>query len=262
MTLRSGAVAALVALLLSVSVAGAADASIDFLQTHYYLLSLGRITASVDSIRQTAQSSGYSVVTYDGDAVEAFRGTDPMGADPQAVLSDERLVVIDSGRFLLRESGEGFVFTVRPSEDGYALVVDPQQDLPMATVLEPVLASLQSMGILGNELSLDVQGYAKDDPKGPPPPTGVAIDSSLYGLLVARDWFDYAVAKGLTLVGLRVEVVAEILPGASLEEAFSPYVVDSSEGLAKLSLPIDLLLALSRSSTVGYVRPPYRPSVP
>jgi len=262
MMYRSGMVAALAAFLLGISVAGAADASTDFLQTHYYLLSLGQITASVDSIRQTAQSNGYSVITYDGDAAEAFRGTDPIGVDPQAVLSDERLVVIDSGRFLLRESGEGFVFTVRPSENGYALVVDPQQDLPMAAVLSSVLASLQSMGILSNELNLDVQGYAKDDLKGPQPPTAAAIDSSLYGLLIARDWFDYATTKALTLVGLRVEAVAEILPGASLEEAFAPYVVDSSDGLAKLSLPVDLLLVLSRSSTVGYVRPPYRPSVP
>ncbi len=262
MILRSGTVIALAVLLVGVSATGAADASTDFLQTHYYLLSLGQIAVSVDAVRQTAQSSGYSVITYAGNAVEAFRGTDPMGSEPQAVLSDERLVVIDSGRFLLRESGDGFVFTARPSEDGYALVIDPQQDLPMPAVLGPVLVSLQSMGILGNELSLDIQAYAKDDLKGPPPPTGAAIDSSLYGLLIARDWFDYAATKGLTLVGLRVEVVAEILPGASLAEAFAPYVVDESEGLAKLSLPIDLLLALSRSSTVGYVRPPYRPSVP
>ena len=141
-------------------------------------------------------------------------------------------------------------------------IVDPQQDLPIPVVLDPVLVSLRSMGILGDELSLNIQAYAKDDLKGPPPPTGAAIDSSLYGLLIARDWFGDAAAKGLTLVGLRVEVVAEILPGASLEEAFAPYVVEGSEGLAKLSLPIDLLLALARSSTVGYVRPPYHPSVP
>jgi hypothetical protein len=262
MMLRSGAVVALAVLLFGVLAAGAADAPTDFLQTHYYLLSLGQVAAGVDSIRRTAQSSGYSVITYDGDAAEAFRGTEPMGADPQAVLSDEKLVVIDGGRFLLRESGDGFVFTARPSENGYDLVIDPQQDLPMPAVLGPVLASLQSMGLLGNELSLNVQAYAKDDPKGPPPPTGVAIDSSLYGLLIARDWFDYAATKGLTLVGLRVEVVAEILPDASLEEAFAPYVVDSSGELAKLSLPIDRLLSLARSTAVGYVRPPYRPSVP
>ena len=260
--LRSGTAIALAFLLLGTLSAGATDATTSFLQTHYYVLSLSQVAADVDSVRQTAQSSGFSVIVYDGDSAQAFRGDDPVGATAETVLSDERLLVVDSGRFLLRESGEGFTFSVRPSENGYELVVDPQQDLPMSDVLGSVLVALQSMGILGNEVDLNVQAYAKNDPKGPPPPAGVAIESTLYSLLVARDWFDYAATKGLTLVGLRVEIVAEIVPGASLAEPFASYVIEEVEGLAKLSLPIDQLLALARSSAVGYVRVPYHPSVP
>jgi hypothetical protein len=262
MILRSGTAITLAVLLLgSVSVC-ATDATTGFLQTHYYLLSLGQIAADVDSVRQAAQSSGFSLVVYDGDSAQGFRGHDPVTATAETVLSDDRLLVVDSGRFFLRQSGDGFIFSVRPTENGYELVVDPLQDLSMSDVLGSVLAVLQSMGILGNEADLNVQAYARNDLKGPPPPAGVAIESTLYSLLVARDWFDYATTKGLALVGLRVEIVAEILPGASLAEPFTSYVVEQVEGLAKLSLPIDQLLALARSSAVGYVRVPYRPSVP
>ena len=262
MMLRSGITIALAVLLLGSLSAGAADATTSFLQTHYYLLSLGQVSADVDSVRQAAQSSGFSVIAYDGDSAQTFRGDDPAGATAESVLSDERLLIVDGGRFFLRESGEGFTFSVRPSENGYELVVDPQQDLPMSDVLGAVLVALQSMGILENEVNLNIQAHAKNDPKGPPPPAGVAIESTLYSLVIARDWFDFAATKALTLVGLRVEIVAEILPGASLVEPFASYVVEEVEGLTKLSLPIDLLLALARSSAVSYVRVPYHPSVP
>lgn len=262
MTSRCGTAIALAFLLLGTFSVVAADATTSFLQTHYYLLSLGRVAADIESIRQAAQSSGYSVIAYSGDSVQTYRGAETLGTDPGAVLSDERLLVVDSGRFLLRESGEGFVFAVRPVEIGYELVIDPQQDLAMSDVLGSVLIALQSMGILGNEASLDVQAYVKDDPKGPQPPAGVAIESTLYSLLVARDWFGYAASKGLSLVGLRVEVVAELVPGAALAEPFVSFVVEEAEGRAKLLLPIDQLLVLARSDAVGYVRTPYHPSVP
>jgi hypothetical protein len=259
---RSGTAIALIVLLLGSLPAGATGDTASFLPTHYYLLSLGQIAADVDSVRQAAQSSGFSVIAYNGDSAQGFRGDDPVDAAAETVLSDERLLVVDSGRFLLRDFGDGFTFSVRPTENGYELMIDPQQELLMSDVLGSVLGALQSMGILGNEVDLTIQAYAKDDPKGPPPPSGVEIESTLYSLLIARDWFDYAATKGLSLVGLRVEVVAETLAGASLAEPFSSHVVEEVEGLAKLSLPIDQLLALARSSAVGYVRVPYRPSVP
>lgn len=262
MILRRNIAIVFAVLLLGHMSAVATDATTTFLQSHYYILSLGQVAADADSIRHAAQSSGFSVIMYEGNSAQAFRGDDPVGTAAEAVLTDERLLVVDSGRFLLRESGDGFTFSVRPSETGYELVIDPQQDLSIPETLGSTLVALQSMGILGAEASLDVQAFAKDDLKGPPPPPGVAIESTLYSLLLARDWLDYAATKEITLVGLRVEIVAEILPDASLAEPFVPYVVNEAEGLAKLFLPVDQLLALARSSAVGYVRVPYRPSIP
>ncbi len=262
MMLRTGTALALAALLLVSIAAHAADATAGFLQTHYYLLSLGHVAADTASIRQTAQSSGFSIIAYDANSVEAYRGGIAVATAPESVLSDERLLVVDGGQFLLRASDDGFGYTVRPSESGYELVIDPQQDLAIGDVLGTVLISLQELGILGNQLSLAIDTYAKDDPKGPAPPDGIAIDSTLYGLRVARDWFGYATAKGLAMTGLRIEVIAEMLPGAALSAGFTAYVVEQAEGLVKLSLPVDRLLALAGAFEVAYLRPPYRPSVP
>lgn len=262
MTLRRGTAFALVVLLLGSLSGAAVDDATTFLQTHYYLLPFGRLPATADSVRQATQSAGFSVIVYDGDVANVYRGTDPIALAPELVLSDPKLLLIDGARFLLREATDDFVYTLRPSEEGYELVIDPQRDLAMSEALGSVLASLQSMGIVGDELSLDVRDYVKDALKGPAPPQGTAIDSTLYGLLVARDWFDFAASKSLTLVGLRVEVVAELLPGAALESTLAVHVIEEAEGLAKLSLPIDQLLVLARSAAVGYVRPPYRPSIP
>ena len=261
MMLRRVTLLALSVLLLAPA-AHAAEPATGFLQTNYYLLPLGTLAADIESIRQSVQSSGTSVIAYDGGSVEAVRGDGTVPMIAESVLSDERLMVIDDDRFLLRAPGEGFAYTVRPSGNGYELVIDPQRDLAMADVLASVLPALQSMGIVGDDLSLDIQSFAKDDLKGPPPPDGVAIDSTLSGLRVARDWFGYAAAKGLTIIGLRVEVVAELGAGAALPASFIPYSIEQADGLVKLSLPIDRLLALAGSSEVTYVRPPYRPSVP
>ncbi len=260
MTRRTHAAFLLAALLMSLLSVGAAHATTSFLQTHYYLLSLGPIASDAESIQQAVQSSGYSVILYDGDTAQGYRGGDPIA--PEAVSTDAQLLIVDRERILLRGVGDGFAFTVRPSDPAYELVIDPLRDLAVSDVLGAVLGELQSLGVLGHEANLNIDSFRKDDPKGPPPPADVAIESTLYSLLIARDWFDYAASVGLTLSGLRVEVVAEIDAGASLDAAFTPYVIEEAEGLVKLSLPIDRLLALARSGGVSYVRTPYRPSVP
>ncbi|MDD5264734.1 MAG: hypothetical protein PHU43_07835, partial [Candidatus Bipolaricaulis sp.] len=91
---------------------------------------------------------------------------------------------------------------------------------------------------------------------------GVALDSVLYDLVVAEDWFAYASAKGIALVGLSIEVVAEKVAGAAFPEGFMPYVVSETERLTKLVLPIDRLVALAKESTIGYVRMPLSPVAP
>jgi len=56
--------------------------------------------------------------------------------------------------------------------------------------------------------------------------------------------------------------VAEKLPGAALASTFSTYVTEETESLARLLLPIERLIALADSASVGYVRTAYQPAVP
>jgi len=263
MTLRTPAAIVAIVLMLSAVSVVAADTATSFAEDQYYILSLGPLAAEVDSIRTTAQTAGFSVIAYDGNIPQAFRaGLESPLDGANSVLSDERLLLVDGDRLFLRQIGEQFTFTVRRSETAYELVVDPHEDLPISDVLGTVLGILQPLGILGNEANVDIQAYAKDDLKGPAAPSDAAMESTLYGLRVARDWFAHAAAKQLELIGLRVEVVAEMVPDASLEATFEPYVVEDAIGLIKFSLPIDQLLPLARSAAVAYLRPPYRPSIP
>jgi len=151
---------------------------------------------------------------------------------------------------------------VRPGDGGYTLIIFPHRDLPQGETIFSLLGTLQKLGVIGAEVAMEgFRSFEKDAEKGPEPPAEAAIDSDLYGLTVAADWFSFASSLGLTRVGLRVEVVAEKLPGGAIPEEFQPYIIPGSETdqLAKLLLPIHRLVDLARSSFIGYVRPPYQP---
>ena len=69
-------------------------------------------------------------------------------------------------------------------------------------------------------------------------------------------------AKGLALLGLGVDVVAEKLPGGTLSAALAAYAVSESRQVAELILPIEQRMALAQSNAVGVVRLPYVPVAP
>ncbi|MCK5246910.1 hypothetical protein KAR02_08430 [Candidatus Bipolaricaulota bacterium] len=252
---------ALIALALVFPLHGA-NVPTSFAATHYYILSLGEMPVDLSALIQTTQSAGYSIIQYDGDTATVYRGGEAVDMDATTVLADEYVLLVDGSRFYLREIGEAYAFTVRPAEVGYELVINPQQELSINDTLASILTALQQIGILGNEVNLEFASFAKADLKGPAAPTGVFIESTLYGLMVAEDWFVYAAAKGFTQVGLRVEIVAEKVPGGVLDAEFIDYVVEETESLVKLLLPIDKLLVLAKSSSIGYVRIAYQPAVP
>jgi len=246
----------------AVALTGFGQASSQFLQTQYYILSLGKIELDLDGLVQTAKSGGFSVIAYEGESPAVYRGQELVNRSVEEALSDERILVVDVGRFYLRTASAEYTYAVRPAVEGYELVLSPFQDLAIAETLSSVLMSLQEIGIVGDSVDLEFSPFVKNDLKGPPPPTGVALESTLYRLVIAEDWFQHSVDNSLTMIGLRVEVVAEKLPGNSLPERFAPFVVEETEQLAKLLLPIDELIPLAGSNSIGYVRMPYQPVVP
>ncbi len=232
----------------------------DLLQTNYYVISIGELKGSLDSLIQTAQGDQFTVIVISDETATSYRGSEAT-EEPEAVLLDAgSLLYVDQSLFLLQITGEDLDYVVRPAGVGYALLLIPHRDLPQGETLIFVLNELLQMGIVGEELQMEWEGaFPKKADKAPKPPDGVAIDSALYGLAVAADWFSSAASQGLTRVGLRVEVVAEKLPGETIPAAFQSYIVSETEELAKLLVPIHRLVELARSSAIGYVRPPYQP---
>jgi len=252
---------ALLALSLAIPLHGA-DVATTFTSSHYYVLPLGGMSVDLPTLVQTAQSDGYSIIQYEGEVATVHRDGEEVTDSLSAALADEAVLLADDSRFYLREIGETYTFTVRPAVSGYELVINPNEDLSINETLVSVLMGLQQLGILGNEVNLEYESFAKADLKGPASPAGVRIDSTLYGLTVAEDWFGYATANSLTQVGLRVEIIAEKIPDSALSPEFSDYVIEESATLVKLLLPIDELVTLAQSASIGYVRVAYQPSAP
>ena len=257
----------LVSMLLTLSMLnlGGVAGTLRFLPSNYYLVPLGEIDTYIQTLTQTALDQGLSVVVYDGNSAAVYEDGVSSDLSPEAAYENLELLVVDASRFYLRLATQSASYAVRPAEAGYEIVVSPSEELDMAAALASIFMDLQELGVLGIDVSLDLSqivSFARSDLKGPPPPAGVGIESTLYSLVIAEDWFTVAATQGLTLTGLRVAVIAERLPGAALEETFRAFIDNETEQLTSLSLPIDLLLPLAQSLGVGYVRPPYRPAVP
>jgi hypothetical protein len=238
-----------------------AGEELQFKQTDYYLFTLGGAAVDLASLSDAAEAAGFTVIRYDGGHASARAGGLPATEPVDVLLARDHLLVIDSSRFLLRVVGEAFTYAVRTASNGLELVFSPHADQAMDTVVS-VLLDLQQLGAIGDEVDFGFRSFAKDALKGPEPPSGVRIESDLYWLTIAEDWYAFAAVHDLSLVGLRVEVVAELLPGAGLPDAFAAYVVSESESLARLDLPIDQLVALASSEGVDLVRKPYEPVAP
>ena len=233
-----------------------------FEPTSYYVFSLGPAAVDVNSLIQTACASAFSVAIYTGSAYNVHREGTAAQATLDDLLGDPRSLVVDGARFHLRVADAAYSYTVRPGESGYDLVISPAVRLLMVDTLQTILISLQELGIVGTDLSMDLRSFDKSSIKGPPPPQEAAIDSALYDLMIAEDWFAEAAAHGITMAGLRVEVVAEKIPGARIPEPFAVYVAGETETAAKLLMPIEQLVLLARSGGIGYVRLPYQPTIP
>jgi len=232
----------------------------DLLQSEYYMISLGAIEISLESLIQSAKEGELAVIVASDEQVVSYRGSDLTDESEEILLDADALLYVDHSWFLLQMAGQDLDYVVRPAEVGYTLLLSPHRDLPQGETLLAVLGELQQIGIVGEEVQMEWEGaFPKGTDKSPEHPDGVAIDSALYGLTIAEDWFAAAASQDLTRVGLHVEVVAEKLPGAAIPVAFQANIVSETDELAKLLIPIHRLVELAGSNAVSYVRPPYQP---
>ncbi len=235
--------------------------SLTFDPSEYYILSIGEVPVDIDGLVQAATTEEYTIIEYDGDTFVARVGDRISTESIETLLSSDRLLIVDADRFLLRTVEESSTYTVRPSATGLKLLFSPAAEQSLDAFAD-ILEKLQEFGIIGSEVQLEFEAYAKDAVKGPAPPAEAMIESDLYWLTVAEDWHAFAASKGLSLVGLRVEVVVEKLPGEEIPAEYADYVSSESESLARLLLPIDRLVELACSENVGLLRQAYEPVAP
>jgi hypothetical protein len=232
----------------------------------YYCFSVGNLAVGIQTLSVAAADGGFDVLAYSDNTVSVLRGTQTASGNVQQVLlSSDRLLVVDGDRFYLRVNGATLSYAIRPASPGLELIISPKGSIDLFEALTSVLVELQDVGIAG--MDVDVDGYrtfARNVLKGPPAPQDLAakLDYALYGLGVAEDWFAYASQKGLALLGLRIEVVVEKIPGGILPATFAADMISETSTVASLVVPVDQLVSLARSTDIGYVRLPYVPVVP
>ncbi len=226
---------------------------------NYYLISIGAVAGEVTSLVQTGQAKGFTVIVLNDDEISAYRGTEQTQEVESDLIGTPSLLYVDGGRFLLRVQGDEFDYEVRPGAKGYDLVLIPHEDMTASDLVTNVLAPLQEMGVVGDEVDMEYSTFILNPEKSEAPPAGVAIDSKLYNLMIAPDWLAAAARMNLARTGLRVSAIAEKVPAGAVPEQFAPYVVSETETLAKLLLPIEDLVSLASDTAIGYVRPPYQP---
>jgi len=244
-----------------VSAVGFADEL--FLDTHYYIIPMGLISMDLPSLTEAARGLGYTVIVRGADEVTAYRGGLPTEEGEEELLGDRPLLYIDRGDVLLAFSGSDFDYTLRPSEAGHELVIVPHIPVAQGAAFGIALSQLYGLGIVGSTMGGDAPvAYEKDPIKGPPPPEGVPIDSDIYGLVVASDWFSAAATRGIDRDGLRIAVVAEKLEAATVPPAFRPFVIDETDALVRLLAPIHRIVELAGSGAFRLVRVAYEPQPP
>ncbi len=258
---RGGALALLAALSL-----GAAGGAVTLDPQSYYLFPVGDPGVGVQTLSASAAAQGFAVLAFSGNTVTVMHGTgSPADTVGTMLASAARLLVVDGDRYYLRVAEPTLSYALRPAESGLELVVSPKVATDMFDALTAILVDLQDVGIMNIDVDLSsFRPIARNPFKGPAAPQDLAakLDYTLYGLVVAEDWFIHAAQKGLALLGLKLEVVVEKIPGASLPAEFSVDVLSQTEALASLVVPVDRIVALARSAGVGHVRLPYVPVAP
>ena len=170
----------------------------------------------------------------------------------EELLAQNAFLYVD-GEYFLLEIREGEWTTVLRGDATRAVLVIYGPGMPTGL---SSLAFLEALGLLPPEGVVELT-EKQVPPKLPAPPPGIKLDPVLWTLVDHPDWLGFAQAQGLTRVGLRVLVVAELT--GSLASPWEPFVKSSSDALAELLIPIPLLPLLAQDPAVRIVRPPHQP---
>ncbi len=231
-----------------------------FLDTHYYRIPMGTVALDIPTLIDTARGSGYAVFVRSVEETQAYRGDTAVDEDEAEMLDERPLLYVDRGLALVSLSGTDYDLTLRPAAGGYELILAPHRPIPVGATFGSALTQLYALGIVGSSVGVEApEAFERNPIKGPRPPEGVPLDSELYGLVVAEDWFGYASSHQMIRVGLRVEVIAEKLTDAIIPTEYQGFLLEETEQLARFLVPIHQLVDLASSGAFRLVRTAYEP---
>ncbi len=243
------------------------SASSELLAGRSYRAPLPSSSTDIVRIVQAAQNLDYWIRIQQGLNVTYLKGNKPCSAcDPAQETSffQTPQLYTDGLLFWIRLDEPKYRLNLRPaasepnSPGGYELIVSPKVNLAEGD-LQSLLTGLAPFGVAPTQtgaLSFSVINV----PAKPRPPAGARLDSTLYGLMIAPDWHDYAAAHGIELSGLRARVIVDLAtPGVQPQGVADLLVEASSPERLRALVPIEQLLALARDPAVSLVRLPNRP---
>lgn len=206
-----------------------------FVPEEYYVIPVGEIEIATAASVESAKELGYTVLIAEVDGLSSWKGVVQAEDEEEALLEEPNLVYVDGSSVLVSVQTASYGFTLRPSEDGQELVITPNETIDPGTTLVEILVALSQIDAAPDSISLDdVKTFPTSDLKGPPTPEGVALESSLYQLVVSPDWFAAASAAAIGRTGLRVSVVAEKAADSMIPEAYRVFVVEETDQLVEL----------------------------
>ena len=247
----------------------ASAATVDTERHYRAELTLGAVNTA--QLILAAQQESYWVRIQTNTDVTYLNGTEPCNAcDPsqEDLFFQAPSLYVDGGNFRIRLEETEWKLSIRPRESqmsgAYELIVSPvlpQTELT-TEILEAIDAALQPL----NALSQSVQALSFNEiiqTGKVQPPDGANIDSVLYAITQAPNWDVYAQLNGISLSGLRVDVLVELAdPNLELPESLDLVIESRSSNFVRAAVLIHRLADLASLEGVTFVRLPSTPQPP
>lgn len=215
-------------------------------------------------LQSRAQALGWWVRIQNDFEVAYFQGADAC-KDCDSTVEDQFFtlpqLIVDSGFFALRLDTEAFRVNVRPKTDAsgaYEAVVVMKNTLSSELVIQRLDEELTRLGLdVGANLAF--AALPLNTKSKTPVPDGLALEETLFRLLQAPDWYDFAALQGLSLSGLRVRAVVELADAQTQPGNVNLLLEQSASDSFRAQVLIPQLLTLARDPAVQRVRLPLQP---
>ncbi|MCR4404120.1 MAG: hypothetical protein NUW06_02305 [Candidatus Acetothermia bacterium] len=229
---------------------------------NFYKATISLPQPDISTIAARAQGLGFWIRLQQGLEVMYLHGTElcsfcaPAGEEsffgfPQLYLDGEL--------FLVRLDEDCYRLGIRPSPElrgAYEVIVRPKVNLDLTVIEQEAAGWLQQLGIVQTP---SLQFVELAPPEKPQPPAGARLESVLYALAIAADWHDFARERGISLFGLRIKVIVELVNPEVTPQGYHLLEEARAGELMRVQVPVSELVRLSTDPAVRFVRLPYEP---